>query len=42
METRPSGVLPRHARVDALVDGGFMIADTPGEVGVFDALGRPS
>ncbi|OKJ93526.1 hypothetical protein AMK26_34125 [Streptomyces sp. CB03234] len=41
-ETHLSAVFPRHARVDALPDGGFVIADTGGEVRIFDALGRPS
>ncbi|ORT54101.1 hypothetical protein [Streptomyces sp. CB03238] len=41
-ETHLSAVLPRHARVDALPDGGFVIADTGGGVRVFDALGRLS
>lgn len=46
-ETRLSAVSPRHPMLDALPDGGFVLADarsraSPDQVQVFDALGRPS
>jgi hypothetical protein len=46
-ETHLSAVRPRHPLIDALPDGGFVLADVrratrDDQVQVFDALGRPS